>query len=197
MKAFTLPPPSSPPTSPRTRVYLRPNPFALILSLVLVLAAPAWAQPRTLDDFESGDGWRVITAEGVTLSIHPDPGLRGNSLRLDYEFITGSGYCIIQKPFNLKLPQNYEFNFHLKGEGPANNLELKLLDPSGDNVWWHNRRAMDWPRTWKKIVDKKRTIEFAWGPSNAPLAEAAKIEFAISSSSGGKGSVWLDDLTFP
>jgi hypothetical protein len=163
---------------------------------VCLAARRAPAQPTVLDDFESPDSWKIITAEGVTLSVHEDAGVKGHALRLDYDFVTGAGYCIIQKAIPLKLPDNYEFSFQLKGDGPANNLEFKLLDATGDNVWWHNRRALEWPHEWKRFVDKKRAIEFAWGPSNAPLKEVAKIEFAISSSSGGKGSVWLDELMF-
>ncbi len=157
----------------------------------------ALAQPTVLDGFESPNGWKVITAEGVTLSVKAEQGTKGKCLRLDYDFVSGAGYCIVQKAVVLKLPANYEFAFQLRGEGPANNLEFKLLDASGESVWWHNRRALEWPRAWTRMIDKKRTLEFAWGPSGgAPLAETSKIEFAISSSSGGKGSVWLDELTF-
>jgi hypothetical protein len=175
------------------------RPLILCIATLVVSAFTALTlgQSRVLDDFESPEGWKIITAEGVTLSVHEDEGVKGRALRLDYEFVTGAGYCIIQKPFAITFPDNYEFAFQLRGQGPPNNLEFKLLDASGDNVWWHNRRALEWPRDWKRIVDKKRTIEFAWGPSGgAPMKEIAKIEFAISSSSGGKGSVWLDELTF-
>ena len=163
---------------------------------------PSWPSPPSstpLQSPPSADGWKVITAEGVTLSVTPEPGTRGNCLRLDYNFVTGAGYCIIQKPLPLTLPANYEFSFQLRGEGPANNLEVQnSLDTTGDNVWWLNRRALEWPRQWTRMVNKKRAIEFAWGPSGGtPLAEVSKIEFAIASNTGGKGSVWLDELTLP
>lgn len=160
-------------------------------------AAAIAAQPlaRVLDPLDNAASWKVVTPEGVRLSVHEDEGVTGRCLRLDYEFVTGGGYCIIQKDLPVALPANYELAFHVRGDGPDNNLEFKLLDKSGDNVWWVNRRAYEWPASWTRLSNKKRKLEFAWGPSaGAPLTEISKIEFAIASSSGGKGSVWLDDL---
>ncbi|CAG0958325.1 hypothetical protein PHYC_00589 [Phycisphaerales bacterium] len=163
--------------------------------------AAAWsvcpAQPLDSDPFNSPDGWRMITSDGVRLQIAADPGPRGEALRLDYEFVTGAGFCLIQRDCAMPLPDNFEFALRVRGEGPANNLEFKLLDAAGDSVWWVNRRAFEWPRDWTRLSNKKRRFEFAWGPSGgAPLTAISKIEFAIASNSGGKGSVWLDDLTF-
>ncbi len=144
---------------------------------------------------DSAASWKVVTPEGVRLSLHEDDGQSGRCLRLDYEFVTGGGYCIVQKDFPVTLPPNYEFAFRVRGTGPDNNLEFKLVDKSGDSVWWVNRRAYEWPASWTRLSNKKRKLEFAWGPSaGAPLTEISKIEFAIASSSGGKGSVWLDEL---
>ncbi|HEX2838122.1 MAG TPA: discoidin domain-containing protein, partial [Phycisphaerales bacterium] len=160
-------------------------------------AAAAGEQPATgvLDVMDNAASWKIVTPEGVRLSLHEDDGHSGRCLRLDYEFVTGGGYCIIQKDFPVTLPSNYEFAFHVRGDGPDNNLEFKLLDRSGDSVWWVNRRAYEWPSAWTRLSNKKRKLEFAWGPSGgAPLTEISKIEFAIASSGGGKGSVWLDEL---
>jgi len=40
----------------------------------------------------------------------------------------------------LDLPPNFEFSFYIRGTAPANTLQFKLIDASGDNVWWVN-----WP----------------------------------------------------
>ncbi|MFO0831940.1 MAG: discoidin domain-containing protein [Phycisphaerales bacterium] len=151
---------------------------------------------QVLDPMDNAASWKVITPEGVRLSVHEDDGVTGRCLRLDYEFVTGAGYCIIQKDLPVTLPDNYEFAFQVRGQGPDNNLEFKLLDEHGDSVWWVNRRALEWPAEWTRLSNKKRRLEFAWGPSGgAPLTRISKIEFAVASSSGGKGSVWLDELT--
>jgi len=72
-----------------------------------------------LDGFESQEGWKIITAEGVTLSVHPDEGVNGHSLRLDYDFVTGAGYCLIQKAFPLKLPPKLRVVLPTPRQGPA------------------------------------------------------------------------------
>ena len=48
---------------------------------------------------------------------------------------------------------------------------------------------------WKTVTRKKRQISFAWGPTtDKDLKQFAAIELAITAGSGGKGSIWLDDL---
>jgi len=44
-------------------------------------------------------------------------------------------------------PANYEITFRLRAQAPVNNLELKLIDATGDNVWWLNRRDFTFPTT--------------------------------------------------
>lgn len=155
---------------------------------------------RTLDGFEQPETWKVVTADGVSLKMSADAGRdgTGKSARLDYDFSRGSGYAIIRKRFDLPLTENYRFSYFVRGEGPRNTMEFKLVDPSGDNVWWVNRRDYEWPREWTKLTLPKRKIEFAWGPagSSALLKTAGFVEIVVTSSSGGKGTVWLDDLEF-
>ena len=44
------------------------------------------------------------------------------------------------------------------------------------------------------MTRKKRHISFAWGPKGGEIQDVAAIEFAITAGTGGKGSVWLDEL---
>ena len=77
-----------------------------------------------------------------------------------------------------------------------NNLEFKLIDPSGQNVWWVNRRNFEFPREWRTIRIKKRQLEFAWGPAGGgEMKTVAALELAVTAGTGGKGTVWIDDLT--
>lgn len=173
-----------------------------LVRLITLLAALlpgriAGAQPLVLDPLTQPAGWKVITSDAVILNIAAEADAAHPGLRLEYEFKAGTGYAIIQRDIAVEVGNNYEFSFWLRGDGPTNNLEFKLLDASGENVWWHIHRTWDWPREWTRIAEKKRDIEFAWGPlAGAPLKHVAKIEFAISSSGGGKGTVWLSDLRF-
>ncbi|MGA1977852.1 MAG: discoidin domain-containing protein [Bacteroidales bacterium] len=157
----------------------------------------AGAQIKTLDDFENKNGWSFVRSDGVDLGLSVEKGLVGNAIRLDYDFKKGTGYGGIQKYFSFNLPDNYEFTFYIKAESPANNLEIKFIDSTGNNVWWVNNRNYNFPKEWKKITIKKRHISFAWGPTNdQSLKRIDRIEFTISSFAGGKGTIWIDDLKF-
>ncbi|USN99662.1 MAG: discoidin domain-containing protein [Phycisphaeraceae bacterium] len=171
---------------------------SLVSTLALAtLATAAGAEPMVLDDFADAGRWTVVKTEGVELTLSAVPGTKGDATRLDYDFTKGAGYCIIRREFDLPLPANYRFDIDVRGAGPANNLEFKLVSLSGDDVWWVNRRAFEPPAEWTHLRDRKRHFEFAWGPSGgAPLAKVGAIEFAISANEGGKGHIDLDELTF-
>lgn len=172
----------------------------LAVTFWLSIAGLAAGQPVVIDDFTDTSAWTVIASDGVSATISPDAGAPGapqGSLRLDYDFRAGAGFCVIRRPLGLDLPLNYRLAFSAKGAGPANNFECKLVDPSGDNVWWVNRRAYEFPADWTRISYRARHFSFAWGPRGpAPLDKVGFLEFAIAASSGGKGSVWIDSLTF-
>ena len=157
------------------------------------------AQIKTLDEFNTVDGWKYIKSEGgdVKMDISTDQGRTGKAIRLDYDFTKGTGYSGLQKMFPLNLPENYEISFWMKANSPSNNFEFKVADASGDNVWFVNHRNFVFPTEWKKIKIKKRNIEFAWGPNySAKPPKIDRIEFTIASMVGGKGTVWIDDLKF-
>ncbi|MCC6678855.1 MAG: coagulation factor 5/8 type domain-containing protein [Phycisphaerales bacterium] len=174
--------------------------FLAPLILILLTSPLIRAQPVTIDDFHDLQAWAVIASDGVAATISPDAGPTGSpggALRLDYDFRSGAGFCVVRRAMPIELPINYRLCFRAKGAGPANNFECKLVDPSGDNVWWVNRRAYEFPADWTKITYRARHFSFAWGPRGPiPLDKVGFLEFAIAASSGGKGSVWLDSLTF-
>ena len=152
--------------------------------------------PVILDGFESPDGWKATPSDGVSLTIAQDAGVHGKAMRLDFDFHGHGGYAVAHKDLVVPLPANYEFSFSIRGNGPVNNLEFKLVDPTGDNVWWSNQRDFVFPRDWQTVALKKRNITFAWGPiGGGELKRVAAIEIAITAGSGGQGSVWLDDLS--
>jgi hypothetical protein len=166
-------------------------------AIVLLAAATAWCQPVLLDDFASPDTWKVLASDGVRASISPDAGHEAQALRLDFDFERGSGFCVLRRALPMPLPANYRFQLRMRGEGPANNLEFKLLDLSGENVWWVNRRSFEFPREWRTLSYPARKFRFAWGPSGGQRFETlGALEIAVAAGSGGKGSLWFDELTF-
>lgn len=169
---------------------------ALLIAAAVFGGGDALAQSaRVISNFEDPSSWTAAPSEGVLLTLHRDRGVSGNALRMDIDFQGHGGYAIVRREVDLPLPENYEFEFQIRGTVPDNNLEFKLVDPSGDNVWWVNRQMFDFPESWQTMRIRKRQISFAWGPAGGgEMKRVAAIEFAVTAGKGGKGSVWLDSL---
>jgi hypothetical protein len=167
--------------------------------LLIFVSATVDAKDDTvvLDSFDTAKPWRVIASTQVSGSIRSAKDQKGRSLCLDYNFNGVSGYVGIQRDLKIDYPENYRFDFELRGDSPDNDLQFKLIDASGDNVWWVNRPKYRYPSTWAQVRYKQRQIGKAWGPGLDPvLRNSAKIEFTINNSVGGKGAVCFDTLTF-
>src|SRR5690606_1640555 len=123
----------------------------------------------------------------------------GRALCLDYDFNGVSGYAAIRRDIALEYPENYEFRFRLRGDSPRNGLEFKLIDESGDNVWWVKRQAYEFPAQWTEVRYRKRHVEKAWGPGpDQELRASAQVEFTIYKdvAGGERGTVCFDELEF-
>ncbi len=174
---------------------------ALAGALAFAAASPvATAQPagptRLLDDFRDPAAWIAKPATGVDLAIagEEDDG-RGRALRLDFDFRGRGGWAAASRPLALDLPENWELRFRLRGKAPVNDLEVKLIDPSGENVWWMVRRDFAIPADWTTYRVRKRQVSFAWGPlGGGALERLGALELVVTAGSGGKGSVWIADL---
>src|SRR5690606_1308897 len=148
-------------------------------------------------DFEAAAKWRVVASNQVSGSLRSVEGAEGKALCLDYDFNGVSGYVGIQRDLPMDYPENYRFGFQLRGDSPDNDLQFKLVDASGDNVWWVNRPKYDYPRDWTQVSYRKRHIDKAWGPDpDQTLRSSARLEFTIYNNVGGRGTVCFDTLTF-
>ena len=161
-----------------------------LLALLLFGAAPA---PRGMLDPAA---WEAVPADGVEMRLSAAPGPGGApALRLDYDFHGHSGWAAARRRIDLELPPHYEIRFQLRGEGPRNNLEVKLVDASGANVWWHVDRNRDWPAAWTPARVKQRQVTFAWGPAGGGEPKRiGALELTVSASSGGRGTLWFAGL---
>ena len=177
--------------------------LATLLALDSNAAAPGAMPGRhadtvVIDSFDSLSQWRTNPSAGVEVSIHPDKGIHGGAMRVDFDFHGHQGYWIVHRELDLKLPPNFQFNFSIRGQSPANNLEFKLVDRDHESVWWTKNPDFNLPRDWQSLTRRKPEICYAWGGALRryyDLRQLSAIEFAISTGTGGKGSVWIDDLT--
>jgi hypothetical protein len=140
--------------------------------------------------------WEAVPADGVEMHLAAAPGPDGSpALRLDYDFHGHSGWAAARRRLDLELPAHYAIRFQLRGEGPSNNLEEKLVDASGANVWWHVDRNRDWPADWTPVRVKQRQVTFAWGPAGGGEPKRiGALELTVSASSGGRGTLWFAGL---
>ena len=165
--------------------------YALIV--LVASSGMAFGQLRLIDGFERADEWEMITADGVRSELVQEEGV----VRLDYDFSAGAGYVVLRKRVELDLDANYRFGLRYKGTGPDNTIELKLLDPSLENVWWSVERDYAFPREWEIKSIRRRHVSFAWGPDEGMgLKSLGAIEIAVTATKGGEGSVWLDELSY-
>jgi hypothetical protein len=174
----------------------------VVAALALVLGAWASAVPaqpadRVLDAFEDLTPWTAVASDGVRASVSPADGPAGRALRLDFDLAGTAGYALARRALPLELPANYELVFQLRADAPVNHFQVKLVDASGDSVWWFNRPDFEFPPQWRQIRIRKRQVEFAWGPTgDRTLRRAAALEFAVAAGrGGGRGSVYVSALT--
>ncbi len=173
---------------------------------LLVGAAPARAAappglpaapPRTvtLDPFADVAAWKAVPADGVSLALSRVEGPKGGALRMAFDFHGRGGWAAARRPLPLTLPERWELRFRLEGSSPPNDLEVKLVDPSGENVWWVKRRDVSFPATWQEVRLKQRQFSFAWGPAagGAPK-EVGFLEFAVTAGAGGAGWIAVSDV---
>jgi hypothetical protein len=179
----------------------RPRAFLLPLSaslLAALLTAPAAGGQVLLDSFEQPQTWSGSASQGAKVEIAQDAGYDGLGMRIDFDFGDTGGFVLVRKQFPLKLPANFAFHFYMRATGaPKNDFEFKLVDPENRNVWWNRIRDLRFPEDWQELKIRKARIEYAWGPLGGGEPKAiGTIELAISGPAGGKGSVWIDELSF-
>ena len=168
--------------------------FALIFATLL--AVPVQAQEaRVLDGFETLTPWTADASTDVSSAISAVEGHDGWAMRLTYDFNGKSGYAFAARALRLRIPDNWEISFWIRGQGPSNTLEIKFVDASGDNVHWRQVRGFTAPDGWTRFVIKKRQVTRAWGPNPDPTFRGAeRMEFVVTAGQGGAGFVEVDGL---
>ena len=127
----------------------------------------------------------------------------GTALRMDFDFKGGGGFVVARREFERAMPEDYVLRLRLRGRGPLNNLEIKLVDGTGQNVWRHVKKDLALPARWTKTKVTSREMEFAWGPAGGGvMASLGAIEIAIVAvllvlRAGGSQAGWGFQLQSP
>ena len=155
--------------------------------LLLLFAAPSTAGSLMGEASE----WKVFASDQVSASQR----LQDGEPCLVFDFNRVSGYASLRREIALEYPQNYEFRLRRRGSGAANAFQFKLVDASGENVWWVNRPDTLLSAEWENVRFRRRHIDFAWGPTtDKVLRRSAAIEFTVYAGSGGAGELCIADL---
>jgi hypothetical protein len=173
---------------------------ALLLALAAVIAtataSAARAQDQLLDEFAEPAAWTLSASDDVKAELRPALGPHGSALCIDFDFGNVTGYVSARRAVPIDYPARFEFLLNVRGDAPPNTLQLKLVDASGDNVWWANRPDYRFAHDWQAERFRQRDIAFAWGPAaDRRLRQTASVELVIASGSGaGRGSTCFDRL---
>jgi hypothetical protein len=167
------------------------------LLLTLAFAAHAGKMPSVerLDDFSHPEIWKVSGTDDISASLTPVDGKTGRALCVNFNFHGVSGGVTLHRALPISFPANYALSFDVRGAMPANDLQLRLVDASGDNVWWYRHEAFQPSDSWQTIKVGKPDIDFAWGTTkDKMLRESSALEFTVYAGRGGKGELCFSNL---
>jgi hypothetical protein len=142
-----------------------------------------------------GAAWIANAAPGSHARLAAEPAVGGGALRFEFRLAGHGAWAIARCEQRLRLPPHYVVTLRVRGDATPSELQLKLVDPSGANVWWW-RRARFAPETAAQpIVFRRAGLRFAWGPrSGGEPDEIGAVELAVAADAGAAGTLWIEDL---
>ena len=171
--------------------------MTVLLLLAGLRSATAQGQRVVLESFDDVSAFQALPSDGVHLALHSDSGVTGRALRMEFDFQGRAGYAVARRAFALPpLPSYWALTLWVRGDAKPNTLELKLVDSSGQNVWWMRRPELRVSDGWTQLRFRPSDLSFAWGPlGGGPPRGIAAVEIAFTAGQGGQGWLALDDLT--
>jgi len=157
--------------------------------------APA-ADPASANRSPPSD-WRPASSADAVVRLSEVMAGQNPALQMEFEFKQGGGFVVARRAWSLSLPSEFAVHCRLRGRGAVHQLEFKLVDPSGQNVWRHVIQNPSLGSRWKRLRVPSREIDFAWGPAGGGrITELGFIEFAVVASESGTGSLGIADVAF-
>lgn len=149
----------------------------------------AAAGEKAIDEMSDAAGWKTEKDQGATILTRTENG----ALRVDYE-MGSKKWVQVKKEIPMDLREYGILEFRVKGEGSPSRLEVKLEDADGVNVG----RAFDRATAvseWRDYAIPFKDFQYWWGGDGIFDWEKLRhIYFAVSTATGGKGTVWIDDV---
>jgi hypothetical protein len=164
--------------------------FSVLLSFAALVPAAALAgdDARVLDDFSRPAAWKAEGTDDIGTRLQVTDGKAGKAICLAFDFHGVSGAAMLRRELPMDWPDNFALSFDVRGAMPPNDLQVKLADASGDNVWWYRRDAFQPAANWQTLTFRRKQVAFAWGPAkDRTLRRTAALEFTVYAGQGGQG----------
>ncbi len=146
------------------------------------------------DALASGQ-WSANAADGSSAGVTVEAGAPGTFLRFDFALAGAGSWAIARRELDAALPSHYAAVLELHGAASPAQLQLKLVDLSGANVWWWRRSGFAPTPAPARLVLHRAGLEFAWGPaSGGEPGRLRAVELAVASDEPATGTLWISDL---
>ena len=143
----------------------------------------------------SESDWQPTACGEAQLHLSHVPAGKHGALKVDYDFKGGGGFVVVRQPCAHPLPADYGIRFRLRGNGSVNDLEVKLVDASGLNVWRRVIKGLVPPQRWRTFNIRSEEMEFGWGPAGGErMTDLGAVEFALVAGEGGSGALFISDV---
>jgi hypothetical protein len=151
-------------------------------------------EPRAIDVSSGATdaaSWTSAAAPGATATVAADAG----ALRFDFALAGHGAWAITRRELAITLPPHSVVTLRIRGVAAPAELQVKLVDATGANVWWWRRDAFVPPRAVETIVLRRASLAFAWGPrSGGDPDRLGAVELAVASDAGAAGTWWIESL---
>jgi len=147
-----------------------------------------------IDNFDTLSGWNKANTDKTVFDIISILGIKGGAIDMKFDFKPAQGYVVMGKNIPIRLSDDCQFQFYIKGNCQPNNLEFKLMDRDG-NCFWKKFPNYVFPHEWTELTVKKSDLIYAWGPNSAAVASRGYTDRAGRIvRRRGSGDVAFDDL---
>src|SRR5262245_14528715 len=132
-------------------------------------AGPA-SSPAMADEVAVWDGaaaeWVTNAGDGCRADVLAAEGPDGPALRFDFALVGHGAWAIVRRDFAIDMPAHYVVVLRVRGTGAVHELQVKLVGEGGANVWWWRRPDFSAGDQAMRVVLRKATLDFAWGPAS-------------------------------